>query len=130
MNSTHPDHFNDVLEFTRKIVPQKIGTSPRLLEDDDMQRRVDFLYEEMGELLESCDNGFVPGIADALVDIVYVAIGTAVMMGLPWNELWRDVQRANMAKVPGATKSCSKSASLKARQSPSTRPSRPRKRRL
>src|SRR3546814_5926129 len=42
--------------------------------------------------------------ADALVDLVYVALGTAVMLGLPWDWLWNDVQRANMAKVRGMTK--------------------------
>lgn len=43
------------------------------------------------------------GQADALVDLVYVALGTAVMLGLPWDPLWDDVQRANMAKVRGVT---------------------------
>ena len=32
------------------------------------------------------------------------ALGTANMMGLPWQALWEDVHRANMAKVPGITK--------------------------
>lgn len=41
--------------------------------------------------------------ADALVDLVYVAKGTAVMMGLPWQELWDDVQDKNMQKVRGPT---------------------------
>ena len=41
--------------------------------------------------------------ADALVDLVYVAKGTAAMMGLPWRALWDDVQRANMSKVKGET---------------------------
>lgn len=42
--------------------------------------------------------------ADALVDLVYVTMGTAVMLGLPWDWLWDDVQRANMEKVRGMTK--------------------------
>lgn len=42
--------------------------------------------------------------ADALVDLVYVALGTAVMMGLPWQELWSDVHAANLRKVRGRTK--------------------------
>lgn len=44
------------------------------------------------------------GQADALVDLVYVALGTAVMMGLPWQELWSDVHAANLRKVRGRTK--------------------------
>lgn len=36
---------------------------------------------------------------DALVDLVYVAIGTAQMQGLDFREAWRRVHEANMAKV-------------------------------
>ena len=46
----------------------------------------------------------LPVQADSLVDLVYVAKGTAVMCGLPWRELFCEVQRANMEKVPGVTK--------------------------
>lgn len=41
------------------------------------------------------------GQADALVDLVYFALGTAVMLGLPWQKLWDDVHRANMTKILG-----------------------------
>jgi predicted HAD superfamily Cof-like phosphohydrolase len=54
------------------------------------------------EPLSLADQDFPPQ-ADALIDIVYVAMGTAVQMGLPWQRLWDDVQRANMAKVRGAS---------------------------
>jgi predicted HAD superfamily Cof-like phosphohydrolase len=36
---------------------------------------------------------------DALIDLVYVAMGTAHFMGYPWRLGWRLVQRANMSKV-------------------------------
>lgn len=36
--------------------------------------------------------------ADALADLVYVALGTAHMMGLPFDAIWAEVQRANMTK--------------------------------
>jgi len=36
--------------------------------------------------------------ADSLIDLVYVTVGTALMMGLPWAELWAAVQERNMAK--------------------------------
>lgn len=49
-------------------------------------------------------NADLAGQADALVDLVYVALGTAVMMGLPWQELWSDVHAANLRKVRGRTK--------------------------
>jgi predicted HAD superfamily Cof-like phosphohydrolase len=51
-----------------------------------------------------CDTQDLGEQADALVDLVYVAKGTAIMLGLPWDMLWDDVQRANMAKVHGIGK--------------------------
>lgn len=38
-------------------------------------------------------------VADGLVDSVYVILGTAIALDLPWQELWNEVQRSNMAKV-------------------------------
>jgi predicted HAD superfamily Cof-like phosphohydrolase len=35
---------------------------------------------------------------DALIDIVYVALGTAYLQGFPWQRGWLEVQIANMAK--------------------------------
>lgn len=40
----------------------------------------------------------LPKIADGLVDLVYVALGTAHLHGLNWPELFAEVQRANMTK--------------------------------
>lgn len=51
-----------------------------------------------------CDAQDIDEQADALIDLVYVAKGTAVMMGLPWDMLWDDVQRANMSKEAGVGK--------------------------
>jgi predicted HAD superfamily Cof-like phosphohydrolase len=39
--------------------------------------------------------------ADALIDELYVTIGTLLAMGIDLWPLWREVQRANMAKVGG-----------------------------
>ena len=41
-------------------------------------------------------------IADGVADTVYVAVGTAVALGIDMTPIWRIVQRANMAKFgPG-----------------------------
>ena len=65
--------------------------------------RAGFLCEEVAEYLESVIRDDLPGIADALVDVNYVALGTAHFYGLPYDELFDEVQRANMDKVRGAT---------------------------
>lgn len=66
--------------------------------------RIDCLSEELLEFREAVEHQSLPDQADALVDLVYFAKGTAVMLGLPWSRLWDDVQDANMRKVPGRTK--------------------------
>jgi predicted HAD superfamily Cof-like phosphohydrolase len=90
-------NYTDVVAFHRKYqVP--CATEPSLLDASTMNYRVGFLQEELTELTYSYGNDDLEGCADALVDLVYVALGTALMMGLPWEKLWDEVQRANMTK--------------------------------
>lgn len=42
-------------------------------------------------------------LADGLVDLVYVVIGTAIAFGIPFDECWKEVQRTNMAKTDPKT---------------------------
>lgn len=119
--------FTDVLDFHQKF-GLMVGEEPRLLTKRKMRERIEFLMEELQELIDAAGvqvfaTGDVRSLrdltividelaapqeladqADALVDLVYVALGTAVMQGLPWEALWGDVQRANMSKVRGVTK--------------------------
>jgi len=53
------------------------------------------------------------GVADALADVIYVALGTAYRMGLPFDEIWGAVQAANMRKVRGLTKRGNKVDAMK-----------------
>jgi len=75
-----------------------IETGPRFLSQTNQPFRSGFLREELLEFDAACQQRDLPEAADALIDLVVVAMGTAVMMGLPWEALWADVQRANMAK--------------------------------
>jgi len=74
---------------------------PQLLEPDIMNDRYTHLAEELEEMREAFLNSNLAEVADALVDMTVLIKGTAVMMGLPWNALWREVDRANMSKVVG-----------------------------
>lgn len=126
------NHFDDVREFHVKF-GHLTNDSPVHLTKRKLLERIKFLQEELDEFTEAAgyerrsrvdnDNEFIdtyfeklnldlgtevdqdlPLQADALVDMVYVALGTAVMLGLPWQELWDDVQRANMSKTRGVGK--------------------------
>lgn len=76
-------------------------TIPGRLPEARWAERVAFLKEEVHELEVAFASQDLVKIFDALLDLVYVAKGTAVMMGLPWAEGWDAVHRANMAKVRG-----------------------------
>ena len=76
-----------------------IGEEPQLTEL--WQERYQKMKEELREFKDGCRANDLAEAADALIDLVVFAKGTAVMMGLPWGELWQDVMRANMDKEPG-----------------------------
>ena len=96
-------HYDDVKAFHQKFELATDETEPRphLLDVSTTDYRAEFLQEELDEFVDACDEGNLDKATDALLDIVYVAYGTALMMGVSpacWNELWAEVQRANMSK--------------------------------
>jgi len=93
----------DVAQFHTRMLLKYDG-KPRLLEEDIMQSRIRHLQEELNELHAAhiYDKG-MPEQLDAIVDLVYVAVGTAYLMGLDFDEAWTRVHNANMQKVPQAT---------------------------
>ena len=94
------DNYRDVGEFHRRfhLAHANDKTAPRLIDHALVEYRLRFLHEELEELEEGYTKRDLAKIADALVDLVYVALGTAHLHGLPWQALWREVQRANMTK--------------------------------
>lgn len=58
------------------------------------------MSEELDEYIESAEFGDLIGIADALSDLLYVVLGTAVTHGLDLEPLFDEVHRSNMTKAP------------------------------
>lgn len=97
------DNFSDVVNMHRFFgIP--INSTPTHIPTAQLVERSNFIQEELNEFCEAMSTQDMPEMADALVDIVVVAMGTAAMMGLPWDKLWDDVLRANMAKQRGVGK--------------------------
>lgn len=65
--------------------------------------RRDLLTEEVCELHDAVASRDMVAIADALADIVYVVVGTAVTYGVPLDDVLQEVHRSNMTKDPGPT---------------------------
>jgi hypothetical protein len=69
------------------------------LPDDQVWGRVQMMIEELREFAEAVRDGDLEKQADSLVDLDYFLLGTAAMMGLPYDALFAEVHRANMGKV-------------------------------
>ena len=108
-------NFNDVGRFHWKfglpVAMSRAGdTKPTSLPYDAYQFRSMFMQEELDEYCEAYGEGDLAKMADALVDLVYVALGTAHMHNFDWQPLWNEVQRANMSKLRATKASDSKRA--------------------
>jgi len=62
---------------------------------------VGHLKEEVKEFYESTVNGDLPEAADALIDMIYVALGRLHEMGVPASPIFDEVHRRNMEKMRG-----------------------------
>lgn len=107
------DMLRDVADFHELILNDYAKSVPSLVSAEYCLERVRFIHEELTELAEAANSGDIVGAADALADIVYVALGTAYKMGLPFEEIWAAVQSANMHKVAGPTKRGNKVDAMK-----------------
>lgn len=104
-------NFHDVIDFHNKYGLVYTG-KVRPLDKSTQAYRIHFLEEELNEFIQSANLDDTVGMADALIDIVYVAMGTAYMMGLPWQKLWDEVQRTNMNKIRATDANQSKRKNL------------------
>lgn len=103
----NPDLIQDVHNFHTKfdLTPRTINAP---LDKTLMEFRIKFLAEELKEINAAAARGDLPEFLDGLVDLVYVAIGTAYTMNLNFGKAWEAVQRANMAKVKASAENPSK----------------------
>lgn len=90
--------FNDVKLFCKKYALQ-IVKKPGLASKELMQARMIHLQEEVNEINKAYKQKDIVEIFDGLIDLVYVALGTAANMNLPFEKGWQKVHDANMKKV-------------------------------
>jgi len=93
----------DVRAFSQKLGMIEFRT-PGHITKRLAQERGHMMLEEVNEFIDGVEENDLAKMADALIDLVYFAKGTALKLGLPWVALWADVQRANMAKERGTNK--------------------------
>lgn len=94
-------YFQDVGEFHAKFgLPITRRDRPAAFPAPEVVKyRFQFMQEELTEFAEGCTENDLAKVADALADLVYVALGTAHYFGIPFEEVWQAVQQANMRKI-------------------------------
>ena len=93
------DLINDIDRFHKKFGFEKTD-KPDIPDDPELVNfRTSFLLEELAEYSQAITKKDTAGALDALVDIVYIALGTAWLFNLPFERAWKEVQRANMEKI-------------------------------
>lgn len=95
-----PSMYQDVRAFQREM-GLVLRDRPGTLSAEDWQRRVRLIHEELAELSTAQAARDLPEFADALADLVWVVLGTAAEAGIPFDAVWREVRRSNMAKKGG-----------------------------
>lgn len=70
----------------------------RELPEDVKKYRCNLLEEECQEYVEAVSSGDLCKQFDALCDIVYVAIGNAILQGFRFNKGFKRVHKSNMKK--------------------------------
>lgn len=87
--------FHNAMELPSRRNPDK---PPVLI---DTNTRLALITEEVGELVRAIAKQDLVESVDAVVDLIYVAVGTLDRWGVDFDAVWEEVHRSNMAKVGG-----------------------------
>ena len=93
--------INDVYEFQTKVLGNEFPDRRTPANDELKSQTLVRLREEVDEYEEA---DLLSDQADALVDLIYFALGAAHQCGVDIERVWNDVHAANMRKVKGVTK--------------------------
>ena len=90
-----------------------VKSLPPKLKDQYLAFRINFLIEELQELQVAHVNKNPEGVVDALIDLIYVALGTLNTLEIDTQKAWDRVHFANMLKEPGENKTRKNSFNLR-----------------
>lgn len=82
-----------------KIFGHPVAENPTLVEEKTSALRAALIQEELNEYLEATEAKDLQGVADAIGDMLYVVIGTAVVHGVNIDPLVQEVHSSNMSKL-------------------------------
>jgi predicted HAD superfamily Cof-like phosphohydrolase len=76
-------------------------STPGDISDERKLLRERLIREEFYELVYAMDKGLMAATADAIADLLYVVLGTAVELGIDMDPIFQAVHNANMTKING-----------------------------
>ena len=96
------DIYGLVKEFQVKI----LGNLPynKIPDKTEYKFIIDTLQEELDEFKEAYDKKDYIEMGDALIDLIYFALGHSYRMGFDFDHFFNQVHKANMKKVVAKTK--------------------------
>ena len=101
LNLSRITYFTEVLKFWQIGHPTKVRKTPGFPDDATAELNMKLIEEELEELKAGVAARDLVEVADALADLVYVVLGMTVTHGIPFDEVFAEVQKTNMAKFPG-----------------------------
>jgi predicted HAD superfamily Cof-like phosphohydrolase len=67
--------------------------------DPQIELYMKLVQEEFDETLDAYSKGDTVELADGLADMVWVIMGLASSVGIPFDDVWEEVKASNMSKV-------------------------------
>ena len=89
------NEWNAVKEFQIKF-GHPVSDKPTQILPERARKRYNWMLEEINEFIEAEE---IVEQADAMIDVIYFALGTLVEMGIKPDNLFQIVQDANMSKL-------------------------------
>ena len=69
------------------------------ISDPQTELYMKLIQEEFDETLDAFSKGDTIEVADGLADMVWVIMGLASSLGIPFDKVWDEVSASNMSKV-------------------------------
>jgi|TARA_B100001094_G_scaffold231869_1_gene226701 phosphoribosyl-ATP pyrophosphohydrolase len=82
---------------------QPVSRVPKITQSDQENLYMDLIAEEYAELITAMSNKDIIESADAIADLIWVAIGLASTIGIPFDQVWNEVKRSNDSKTVNGT---------------------------
>jgi predicted HAD superfamily Cof-like phosphohydrolase len=94
-----PDYLQAVRQFHQAFELPFPERPTAAVEPEVRRSRESLMREELGELLAAMREEQLVEIADGLADLLYVVFGTAVVYGIPIDQVFTEVHDSNMTKL-------------------------------